>query len=308
MTIATDSYVGFVGVTTGSSSMMRIFPRWAALLDLPTRTLVGHDLPLGAPPDAYRRVISLIKNDPHHWGALVTTHKVAIFESAGDLFDDMDELAQTFGEISSVAKRGPRLVGSAKDPITARLALEEFLPPEHFVTTGAAALILGSGGAGSALSHQLATRHDRPSKIICTALTDGRLSHLRELHQRSGVEPDLMRYVVTSSPVEADELLAGLPTASLVVNATGMGKDLPGSPLTNRARFPNQAVVWEFNYRGPLEFLQQARSQQAERHLIIEDGWRYLIHGWTQVIADVFDIPLPADTVARLSQVAAEVR
>ncbi len=67
-------------------------------------------------------------------------------------------------------------------------------------------------------------------------------------------------------------------------------------------------MVWEFNYRGSLEFLHQARSQQAARHLQVEDGWRYFIHGWTQVIADVFEIDMPAETVAQLSEIAAGVR
>ena len=43
---AHTGYMGFVGVSTGSSSIMSIFPRWADALDLPTRTLIGHDLPV----------------------------------------------------------------------------------------------------------------------------------------------------------------------------------------------------------------------------------------------------------------------
>ena len=87
-----------------------------------------------------------------------------------------------------------------------------------------------------------------------------------------------------------------------------MGKDRPGSPISDAGVFPSQAVVWEFNYRGPLEFLQQARRQQASRRLRIEDGWRYFIHGWTQVIADVFDIEMAAETVEQLSSLAGRWR
>lgn len=157
------SYMGFVGVTTSNSSIMKIFPAWAEALDLPTRTLIGHDIPLDSPPETYRSVIQSIRDDPHHLGALVTTHKMAVFNAALDLFDSVDDLARTFGEISSVAKRGARLIGAAKDPLTVRLALEEFVSPDHFATTGGAALILGSGGAGCALSYQLAQRLDVPT-------------------------------------------------------------------------------------------------------------------------------------------------
>jgi shikimate dehydrogenase len=189
-----------------------------------------------------------------------------------------------------------------------RLALEDFLPADHFTRTGGAALILGSGGSGCALSHQLGVRADRPSEIICTARSQSRLDHQRELHARAGIDRALMRYVLTRGPDDTDTLLAALAPQSLVVNATGMGKDVPGSPLTAGARFPANGVVWEFNYRGSLEFLHQARAQQATRGLVVEDGWRYFVHGWSQVVADVFDIPMPPATVRKLADIAADVR
>lgn len=302
------SYMGFVGVTTSNSSIMKIFPAWAEALDLPTRTLIGHDIPLDSPPETYRSVIQSIRDDPHHLGALVTTHKMAVFNAALDLFDSVDDLARTFGEISSVAKRGARLIGAAKDPLTVRLALEEFVSPDHFATTGGAALILGSGGAGCALSYQLAQRLDVPSELICTALSKAPLDHLHDLHQGAGVDSTRVRYVKTSSTEDVDTLLAELPAGSLVANATGMGKDRPGSPIGDVAVFPREALVWEFNYRGSLEFLEQAKRQQLSRRLRIEDGWRYFIHGWSQAIAELFDIDLTADRVAQLSDIATRWR
>jgi shikimate dehydrogenase len=303
-----DSYMGFVGVSTGGSSIRTVFPRWADALGLPTRTLVGHDVPLDSPAAVYREVVEGIRDDPQHWGALVTTHKMAVHAAAADLFDELDDLAVTFGEVSCIAKRGDRLVGSAKDPVTARLALEEFLAPDHFARTGGAALVLGSGGAGTALTHQLGVRTDRPSEVICTALDRGPLDHAREIHERAGVPADLLRYETTPDADHVGRLLQALPPGSLVVNATGMGKDRPGSPLPDDAVFPERGVVWEFNYRGPLDFWHQARRQQDERQLTVEDGWRYFVHGWTQAVAEVFDVPMPPDTVDELGRVAAQLR
>lgn len=303
-----SSYMGFVGVSTGGSSIRRVFPEWADALGLPTRTLVGHDVPLDSPPAAYREVVEAIRDDPEHWGALVTTHKVAVHAAAADLFDELDELATTFGEVSCVAKRDGRLLGSAKDPVTARLALEEFVAPDHFARTGGAALVLGSGGAGTALSHQLGVRDDQPSAVVCTALDRPALDHARDVHERAGLPAELFRYELTRGPDDADRLLAELPEGSLVVNATGMGKDRPGSPLTDAARFPAHAVVWEFNYRGSLEFWHQARAQQDERGLHVEDGWRYFVHGWSQAVAEVFDVAMPTSTVDELGRVAARSR
>ena len=302
------THMAFVGVSTGGSSIRRVFPAWADTLGLPTRTLVGHDLPPGSDPARYRELVARLRDDPTCRGGLVTTHKVGVYGAAADLFDDLDDLARTFGEISSISRRDGRLVGRARDPITVSLALAEFLADDHFAATGGEVLCLGSGGAGMALTHQLGVRDDRPSRVTCTALDEGSLRHLRDLHQRAGLPGELFRYEVTPDPRDADALLARLPAGSLVVNATGLGKDAPGSPLTDEAVFPRGAVVWEFNYRGSLEFLHQARRQQDDRDLVLEDGWRYFVHGWSTVVADVFDVPMPPATVAELSRVAAGFR
>jgi shikimate 5-dehydrogenase len=300
--------MGFVGVSTAGSAIRTVFPEWSDALGLPTRTLVGHDVPLESAPEVYRDVVITIRDDPEHWGALVTAHKVAVHAAARDLFDSCDELAETFGEISCIAKRGNRLVGSAKDPVTARLALDEFLAADHFGSSGGEALILGSGGAGTALSHQLGVRSDRPGRITCTALSTEPLDHARAVHERAGLPADLVRYIVTASSDDADALVADLPPASLVVNATGMGKDRPGSPVSDAVRFPERGVVWEFNYRGQLDFWHQALTQRDARSLHVEDGWRYFVHGWTQAVAEVFDVPMPAATVDELGRIAARLR
>ena len=55
------------------------------------------------------------------------------------------------------------------------------------------------------------------------------------------------------------------------------------------------------HYRGSLEFLQQARAQQRGRELVVEVGWRYFVHGWSQVVADVFAVPMPRETAQELA-------
>ncbi|MBG6238653.1 shikimate 5-dehydrogenase [Mycetocola sp. CAN_C7] len=300
-------HMGFVGVSTSGSSIRTIFPRWAEILDLPTRTLIGHDLPLDATAADYRALVETIRDDPDHLGALVTTHKMGLFEAASDLFDELDSFSTLCGEISSISKRDGRLLGHAKDPITAGLAASEFLPPDHFAASGASVLILGAGGAGTALSWYLSERADRPGSIIVTDTSQSRLDHLRDVHSRRGTPEGLLRYVLTSDPDVTRSILATLPAASLVVNASGLGKDRPGSPVPDGAAFPTGAYVWEFNYRGSLEFLAQAREQHASAGLIIVDGWRYFIHGWSQVIAEVFSVELTDELLDRLTA-AAEAR
>ncbi len=74
----------FIGVTTGQSTMTRLFPHWAAILGLDGARLVGVDLPLQASVEQYRQVVAQIKHDPLSMGALVTTHKINLFNAAQD--------------------------------------------------------------------------------------------------------------------------------------------------------------------------------------------------------------------------------
>jgi len=106
-----------------------------------------------------------------------------------------------------------------------------------------------------------------------------------------------------------DRVMAGLAPGSLVINATGLGKDAPGSPITNAAVFPTDGLAWELNYRGDLVFLEQARAQ-SDRLIHVEDGWIYFLHGWTQVIGEVFhvDIPTSGPSFDELSRSARAAR
>ncbi len=302
----------FIGVTTGKSSINRVFPRWAAALGLGDCELRGMDFPLHADPAAYREAVAFIKNDPLALGALVTTHKMDLFAACRELFDVLDPLSDSMGEISSIYKRDGKLHGRAVDPWTVGDSLNAFLPPQHWQDTLSEALILGAGGSAIALTwHLCRVEHGiiRPQRIHVANRSRPRLDHLRELHAgwQSGVE--LITHHVPQ-PALADAVVAELPPCSLVVNATGLGKDAPGSPLTNDVLFPRSGVVWEFNYRGDLVFLDQARAQEKTRRLHIEDGWVYFLHGWTRVMADVFaaDIPKSGPLFDELSRIAAESR
>src|SRR5258708_1700780 len=120
----------FIGVTTGQSAAVRLFPRWAQELGLGGAQLAGCDLPIHAEPSQYRAVVQRIKEGAHERGALVTTHKIDLYESCRDLFDEVDQDAQLCGETSCLSKRGGRLRARATDPITAGKSLEEFFPKD----------------------------------------------------------------------------------------------------------------------------------------------------------------------------------
>jgi shikimate 5-dehydrogenase len=302
----------FIGVTTHQSSIMKVFPRWAEYLGLGDVAIQGMNFRWHDDPANYRRAVAFIKDDPLSLGALVTTHKLDLLSACRDQFDRLDQFAELMHEISSISKNGGALVGHAKDPITSGLALEAFLPQRHWERTGAEALVLGAGGSAIAVTwYLLQATHggNRPSRIIVTNRSLPRLEEIRRFHSRIGADVPL-EYHHTPTPEATDAILAGLKPGSLVVNATGLGKDAPGSPISDAASWPEHGIAWDFNYRGTLAFLDQARARQNAKHLQIEDGWIYFIHGWTRVIAEVFhvDIPTSGPQFDEISRIAAGVR
>ena len=211
------------------------------------------------------------------------------------MFDVIDPHARLMAETSCLSKRNGKLICHAKDPISSGLALDGFLPHEHFARTGAEVFSMGAGGSTIALTWHLmqkARGANRPSRIIVSNRSPARLDHIREIHEElnSGIPCE---YVLAPQAADNDAVMARLSPGALVINATGLGKDAPGSPLTFAGQFPEKGIVWELNYRGDLIFLDQARAQEQARQLQIEDGWTYFIHGWTQVIAEVFDVEIP---------------
>lgn len=301
---------GFIGVTATQSSINRVFPRWARVLDLEPVEFLPVDLPLDTSGERYREVVAGIKDDPRHRGALVTTHKVKLLDAARDLFDELDDHAALLGEISCISKDGQRLVGSAKDPITAGQSIEDFVAANHFDETSGEVLCLGAGGAGLAIAVYLLAGDSpagRPDRVILVNRGTQRLKECDRVLAELGVR-DRVELVQNEDASVNDAHMAELPPGSMVINATGMGKDRPGSPITDDGRFPKSGLAWELNYRGELDFLHQARRQEDERDLTVEDGWRYFVHGWSEVVAEVFDLDLDARTIEELADEAAEAR
>ena len=249
----------FIGVTTGQSSIMRIFPKWAQILDLDAQ-IAGYDAPLHAHPDVYRAIVSHIKSHPLARGGLVTTHKIDLLNAAHDLFDELDSFAQLCGEVSGIAKRGDQLLGIAKDPIAGGLAWRAFVPDDHFARNSGEVLCFGSGGAAVAISTYLANAADHPTRMTLVDINQERLDHARSIHSKLNADIQF-DYVLNADSTHNDMLMAKLPASSIVINATGMGKDLPGSPITDAGVFPQNGLAWELNYRGELRFLQQAKRQ-----------------------------------------------
>jgi shikimate dehydrogenase len=291
----------FIGVSTKRSSIMKLFPIWCEVLGLDA-TIDGRDLPLGGDPGVYRDAIAEIADDEDVKGALITTHKVDVFRHAGEMFARLDYNARLCREVSCVSKNETGLVGHAKDPITSGKSMERIFtaPPTHV-------LCLGAGGAGTAIGVYL-LRHPRPpQRLIVVDKDPRRIDEVRAVLDRLRGDGEVV-YRITAGVEENDALLEEMPVGSFIVNATGMGKDTPGSPLTSSAVFPQDSIVWELNYRGELDFLRHAEAQAPGRGLETHDGWNYFVYGWSEVMAEVFHFDLTEALFEELRSAAAPLR
>jgi shikimate 5-dehydrogenase len=300
----------FIGVTTGKSSIMKVFPLWMKVLGREEVVMEGVDCKIHDKPWAYRNAVAQIKYDPLSLGSLVTTHKIDLLTAARDMFEYLDPYAMITGEVSSISKLDGRLEGHAKDPLTSGASLDAIIEKGYFGETNGDVLCFGAGGSGVATLLHLINKkdkRDRPGKFTFVNRSQGRLDHAKEMV--GGLKTDIqIEYICNSDPLINDKIMEKFPPYSIIINATGMGKDTPGSPITWQGKFPLNSLSWEFNYRGELDFLHQSLAQVESSKVKVEDGWLYFVHGWTQVVAQVLHFDLTPALFNRLNEAASTVR
>jgi shikimate 5-dehydrogenase len=219
--------------------------------------------------------LDALSADPSVAGAVVTTHKVRLFQAGRSRFDWLDPVAEACEEVNAV-RRTPTgsLEGWARDPVSVGRVVDQIWPAAEGQVT-----CLGAGGTGLALAYHLSRRRNSV-RLVCAE------PQARAAERLTRVVGATVEHHLGSGPW--DDLVAGSPPGSLIVNATGMGKDRPGSPTTSAVRFPPGATVWELNYRGDLQFLEQARRQLDQLHGV-HDGWQLFCHGWAAALTVVLD-------------------
>jgi shikimate 5-dehydrogenase len=282
----------FVGVTTGASLVHRAMPLWRALL--PSDCVVrGVDIALDAPDEAYIDLLDGLRRSDAA-GAVVTAHKLRVFRAARAQFAHLDAVSLACEEVNAIRHRGSTLRGYARDPISVGRVVDRIWPQRE-----GEVVCLGAGGTAMALAHHLRTTA-APIRFVCAERDPGALAQLARLAGGAVVGH------LGAGPWDA--LVEAASPRSLIVNATGLGKDRPGSPISAVAVFPRGAVVWELNYRGELDFLGRARLQAEAAELRVHDGWTLFCHGWAAALAAVLDMPDDAGLGDRFAEAAAELR
>src|SRR5215469_11201306 len=310
------SVVLFLGISTAGSLAHRTFPGWSRLF-CPGAVMRGVDLPDGASPAEFRELVAAMTANPRVLGAVVTSHKLRLFRACQDLLDYAEPLVALTQEIADVDTRdGVRAF--ARDPQSLDIILDGIGGPDARNGGGdpgerGAGGLLGAGprpmlcigAGGSAIALMLAMRLDiagtlaaqRPvlrtgqaarGQLTIVARDQESLDNIRAVRDRCGIPRDAVGLLLALDQDAAARHVGSAPPRTVVINATGLGKIEPGSPLPDRAAFPPEAVAWDFNYRGPLTFLDQARHAGVAT----EDGWDYFVAGWSAALAAITGLEL----------------
>ena len=291
----------FVGVSTQQSIINNIFPKWMEVLGFKVQ-LQGIDVPLNASANIYRECARKIKESPDVLGALVTTHKIAMYSYANDIFDALSDSAREFKEIGAIYKRNDMMTGEATDIISVNNAFKNIF--EKVNNKDSEICILGCGGAGIALGYAILKFYNTNfNKVIMTDINLNRLEQARKTLLAYDNEGKL-QLIHVKNIQDNDIIINSLSSDSFVVNATGVGKDVQGSPISNTVQFPYGSCVWEYNYRGSLEYMKIAEAQALEKHLSVYDGFEYFIYGWTTVISRVLNKKITKNTFDILANIA----
>ncbi len=284
----------FVGVTTGHSVAPRVWSDWAKIVGIPAALLQCIDVPVDAPASVLRDALWRIRDDPDSSGALITTHKVRIHDEHADFFAEFSPDASLLGEVGCAKRRDDgSFAGLAPDVSACGLAMQSILGDGQF--TGDV-LILGAGGAARAILLNLRRHHD-PRRVAVTDVLPHRLAAIARVDQ--GADRVMVR-----TETDTDRQIATLGRGALIVNATGVGKDRPGSPIGADASFQEDAIAWDLNYRGDLQFLEIS----GQRGALCVDGWDYFVHGLSEVMSLVFSVDIPPQRRTTMRQVAALTR
>lgn len=279
--------IAFIGLSTAGSAVNRLFPGWAGLLarDIELR---GIDLPPRPSRQEVRSLLVRLMADTRVAGAVVTGHKTAIYEHAADLLSGISLDAALLREASVLVRDGKGLRGTVVEPRSIAQTIDDLSVANPLVSPGSDVVLFGAGGAGLSLlvclARRAAERFWDIGRVMVIDTDRARLE--RAVEVATSCDPTMHMIAVVSSGELTLGDLVPLTSGTLFVNATGLGKDRPGSPVRLPVDWPADSKVWDFNYRGDLSFLDEA-AKAIDRGVLAYNGWRLFTNGWAESLAEI---------------------
>lgn len=308
----------FIGVTSKHSLIVKILPDWAKSIDIKLN-LINIDLPLLSDASEYHKAVCQIKNDKNAIGSVVISHKLQVYKHALELFEKVDAVSNLTKEIGTIVRRDSGLTGMAlPDCMSTTLSLQGMLDKDYWPSSQSDVVCFGAGGVARSIFLSLLydfqldqnLKHEKkykPRKLYLVDIKEDHLSSAKQLFKSFDKECDI-QYLCHTRALENDQLINLLPAGSLIINATGMGEDIPGSPLSDEVTYPAKSIIWDLNYRGERTFLKQAKAQESDCRLFIHDGWQCFIYGWTQALQLSLQTTFSQTKFNELAQIAEHYR
>src|SRR6185312_6514457 len=209
------------------------------------------DLPMSTDAKVYREVLLTLEQDAGISGAVVTAHKVALYRAAHDLLIEVSPQCRALEEIGALKRSNRGLIGHATDEAALRRSLTSILEPSHGISRDV--LVLGCGGAGLALVSVL-SETTFALQVRSITVFEKKASRRAELHRLFAQNGCLWKIRLLSS-CDINSAIEQSAENALIVNATGLGKETGDCPVGDII-FPRHSIAWDFNYRGPLPFLE----------------------------------------------------
>ncbi len=129
---ATAPTLYFIGVTTGQSSIMKVFPKWADALGLKDAVIKGIDFAPHSSAEEYREAVTFIKNDPFSLGRSSPLIKSTCSTPARTYLNMWILMPRDWEKSLPFPKKDGKLCAHAKDLISSGLALENFVPAHYW--------------------------------------------------------------------------------------------------------------------------------------------------------------------------------
>ena len=284
MSSASKSKFVFLGVSTGSSAVNLLFPRWCEVLGVDW-TLEGVDLPIGSDPGQYRNFGFNARRpdnrciDNFTQGSCLRRREQPSRPSRA--------FVRGVRRSGSIASRWKEFWwGGVSDVASGGEILKSLFSSEQWLSGQREVLIIGGGGAGLAAAWNIAVNGIGSARRIL--IVEHSLERSSKIQDLVANWPTKCRVDVLSGSGSGDlDVVTSFSDGSLIINASGVGKDQPGSPVSDSVVFPLASTFWEFNYRGDLPLMHRAYLQERFPRTKVEDGKRYFATGWSVVMSKV---------------------